>query len=95
MEKFVLKIDPDFLSGDKGKPNKKFHELIMLGRHFTSAEIRVEKKYFKKRLMDVIERYGRRLINLKVVSEVLTSQDMLEILRLTPKLEELAFRSVI
>lgn len=91
MKKFVIKIYLLLWSGTE-KFDLKRKQLMNLERHFTCVnifEFRLGFQIVKTGLMDVTERYGRWLINLRLDCTI-TSGLFLDFLKHTPLLAELA-----
>lgn len=91
MKKFVLKIDPFCIedvtiseSSDKQRS---------LERHFTTAEVIVQNHCEENRLLDVLELYGGKFLNLKIIIESrIKSRKLLKILLRVPQLEKLTLQ---
>lgn len=86
MKKFVLDIKPEVLSPDA---QGRFQQLMTLRRPFTDLKIYLCENYVRSRLTDVVERYGRNVINFSLESELLPLDVLLEILQHFPELEKL------
>lgn len=88
MNKLVLKLESDVLSPNGDISN--FNQLMSLQRHFTDLDISIIENFVKSRLTDVVERYGSNILNFKLESAVLDLKVISEILTHVPELEELS-----
>lgn len=85
MNKFVLKIKaPEVLTGDRV-----YKELMSLQRHFTKADIEVKNAAEESKLMQVIERFGKRLRDVKLKHYNWPVATTAKVLEKMPELEEL------
>lgn len=87
MKKFILNISGFYLYPCNPE---KFAELISLERHFTTLDMVVHENVVESQVMDLIERHGQRLIDLKLIYAGWTPQAMQKILKHVSELETLS-----
>lgn len=90
MNKLVLKVPGEVFSADGEEPKEKFKELMKLEKHFRTIDIKSYEDSKKSQLMSVIDKHGVGLISCRLNVHFLRSQVLLNLLRLSPDLEELS-----
>lgn len=90
MEKFILKIERDVISRQEEEVNEHFQQLMSLERHFTAVDVTCQQNFTKNQMVEVFERFGKRVTDLKLdCHQILSSQEVTQLLENMTALEKL------